>query len=381
MRSSNQFSTIPRSLAWLVGGLVFSLSACHTSSSNEPVVEPVPACKPPDIREVTLNEIQEKYTKLSDWCVLQNEGQTLKTLGDVVPYDVNTPLFSDYTLKFRTVWVPPGEQVAYSDTERFSFPAGTILTKTFAYAEDLQHPEGNRVLIETRVLLRTTNEWLAIPYIWNASQQEATLKLGGDFIEVKQKDKQGAPSTFSYLVPNKNQCIKCHSHNEVIDVIGPTARTLNRDYAYPSGNKNQLSYWNERGILRNAPDPSQAPRMVHWDDQSASTNDRARAWLEMNCGHCHNETGAARTSGLYLTVSEMDPARYGVCKAPVAAGAGSGGLKYGIVPGKPDESILVYRIESTNPEIMMPELGRALVHQEGVDLIRAWVAQLPGNCQ
>jgi hypothetical protein len=66
----------------------------------------------------------------------------------------------------------------------------------------------------------------------------------------------------------------------------------------------------------------------------------------------------------------------GVGKAPVAAGKGSGGRLYSIVPGKPDESILQFRIESTHPGIMMPEVGRKLVHTEGVELVRRWIAEL-----
>ena len=86
--------------------------------------------------------------------------------------------------------------------------------------------------------------------------------------------------------------------------------------------------------------------------------------------------GAARTSGLYLDHAQTEPAKFGVCKAPVATGRGSGGLSYDIVPGMPDMSILMYRISSTEPEIRMPELGRNLVHAEGVALIREWIEQL-----
>jgi hypothetical protein len=66
----------------------------------------------------------------------------------------------------------------------------------------------------------------------------------------------------------------------------------------------------------------------------------------------------------------------GIGKAPVAAGKGSGGRLFGIVPGKPEESILQYRIESTHPGIMMPELGRKLVHEEGVELVRQWISEM-----
>ena len=64
----------------------------------------------------------------------------------------------------------------------------------------------------------------------------------------------------------------------------------------------------------------------------------------------------------------------------MAAGQATGALFYDVVPGKPDESILLYRMLSTAPAIAMPEIGRSLVHDEGVDLVRAWIAGLSGDC-
>ena len=66
----------------------------------------------------------------------------------------------------------------------------------------------------------------------------------------------------------------------------------------------------------------------------------------------------------------------GIYKATVSAGAGTGGHTYSIVPGHPEESIMVYRMNSTNPGAMMPELGRSLIHQEGVALISEWIKEM-----
>ena len=32
---------------------------------------------------------------------------------------------------------------------------------------------------------------------------------------------------------------------------------------------------------------------------------------------------------------------------------------------------------STEPGVMMPELGRTLTHDEGLALVRAWIAEMP----
>ncbi|MEZ5491320.1 MAG: hypothetical protein R3F50_13505 [Gammaproteobacteria bacterium] len=100
----------------------------------------------------------------------------------------------------------------------------------------------------------------------------------------------------------------------------------------------------------------------------------------MNCGHCHNPYGAADTSALLLDGYTRTPRQMGLCKPPVAAGGGAGDRLFGIVPGEPEQSILLYRMQSVEPDEMMPELGRSLVHEEGLDLIRAWIEALEGSC-
>ena len=96
----------------------------------------------------------------------------------------------------------------------------------------------------------------------------------------------------------------------------------------------------------------------------------------MNCANCHQLGGPAQTSGLFLGFDQMNSKALGIMKPPIAAGRGSGIHKYTIVPGYPEESIMVYRINSTDPGIMMPELGRKLIHKEGLALIRQWIKEM-----
>ena len=106
---------------------------------------------------------------------------------------------------------------------------------------------------------------------------------------------------------------------------------------------------------------------------------RARAYLDVNCGHCHKPDGSASNSGLWLTWGEASPTRLGMLKHPTAAGRGAGELTYVIEPGDPGASILAYRMASTEAGIAMPELGRALEHGEGVALINQWIAEMPNG--
>ena len=64
----------------------------------------------------------------------------------------------------------------------------------------------------------------------------------------------------------------------------------------------------------------------------------------------------------------------------MAAGKGTGGHLDDIAPGHADASVLVFRMDSDDPSVMMPELGRSVVHREGVQLIRQWIDAQHGNC-
>ena len=123
--------------------------------------------------------------------------------------------------------------------------------------------------------------------------------------------------------------------------------------------------------------------MADWEDpETGSLEERAMSYVDANCAHCHNPHGPAGVSGLSLLYNESSKASLGICKPPVAAASGSGGREFSIVPGEPDSSIFIYRIESTDPGEMMPEVGRTLVHKEGVALLREWIsAMTPKGCQ
>lgn len=295
----------------------------------------------------------------------------------VVPYDITTPLFSDYAAKHRFVFVPDGAPAAYADEGPLDFPVGSMLVKTFSYPHDMRHPERGERLLETRLLIHKPEGWIALPYVWNAEQTDAELKVAGGTTDVEWIHDDGSTRAINYVIPNLNDCKACHEIGKKLVPIGPTARNLNKDYTYTKTTANQLEHWVKEGVLESLPPLDSIDRLAAWDDPNAGTLDqRARGWLDVNCAHCHNPAGPASTSGLDLRYTQTDPVKLGFMKTPVAAGVGSGKLYYDIVPGKPDESILVYRISSLNPGVMMPEVPRRLVHEEGVQLIREWIAAM-----
>lgn len=264
----------------------------------------------------------------------------------VTPYEITAPLFTDYAEKQRYVYTPEPVQAGEGVLQ---LPVGAALIKTFHY--------GDRK-VETRVLVHKESGWVGYPYVWNAAGTEAKLKLAGANVALETEH-----GPIDYRVPNFNQCSGCHVNAQgAVTPIGPKPRNL--------AIGGQLERLVAAGVLSDAPDVTPTP---DYRDASLPLDRRARSYLEANCAHCHAPGLPADTSGLYLNLEETRPLHLGIGKTPVAAGRGAGGLFVSIAPGAPEKSIMMYRMKSVDPGVMMPELGRSLIHAEGVQLIEDYI--------
>jgi uncharacterized repeat protein (TIGR03806 family) len=311
---------------------------------------------------------------LSEYGFFNGNIADLKPIERVLPYEVNAPLFSDYAEKARFIYLPEGKMLQYDANRAFSFPVGAVIIKNFFYYNDASKIDQGRKIIETRLLIKEEKGWKALEYIWNNEQTDAHLEVTGATLAVEWMDKNHKKRKFEYIAPNQNQCKGCHSFDGQFTPLGTTARQLNKEI----DGVNQLAHWAKSGWLQVPDDfnPEKAPKLANYLAKEISAEVAARSYLEGNCSHCHNPNGPASTSGMFLGIEENDPERLGIGKPPVAAGRGSGDRKYGIVPGKPEQSILVYRMESNDPGIRMPELGRQTAHEEGIALIKNWISQM-----
>lgn len=289
----------------------------------------------------------------------------------VVPYDLNATLFSDYALKKRFIYIPDGSIIPFDTSSVLTIPTGSVLIKHFYYELE----DGRLDYVETRLLIKRSDSWQPEIYEWNDEQTDAFRTIVGGTRSLT-VPVDGVSTTFNYLIPNQNQCINCHAYDGEIAPIGPSVHNLNKDYSYNSGLENQIDHWVSRGIME-APLLLNIPHYPQIDDLSASLDDRARAYLAVNCSSCHRREGSAANSGLYLEYENtIDSLSLGFWKTPVAAGEGSGGLTYVIHPGQGDQSILLYRMIADEVDERMPEIGRELLDQEGIDLIRDWIDSL-----
>ena len=297
----------------------------------------------------------------------------------VIPYDLNTPHFADYAALHRFVWMPEGSCCEYGPQGEIEFPVGSVLVITMGYKTDLRNPDLGEHIVETRLWMRRSSGWIGAQYAWNNETTEARLAVAGEKIDVAWTHTDGEPRHHTFRVPNRNQCMQCHEINDKLIPLGPIhARYLNKTYPYEQGERNQLEFWEQVGFLNGLPEIQEdIPRMAVWDDPSSgNVNSRARAYLDMNCSSCHRKGGIGFTSGLDLRYDQREPVKFGVFKTPVAAGRGAGNGRFVIEPGHPDRSILLYRLKSTDPGVRMPIVGRSMAHDEGVALIRQWIAEM-----
>ncbi len=338
--------------------LIFSLS-CSIKESKKEVAKETSWLMPDTAAYSAVGKI-----RLSDYGFFEGPLANLSPALRVFTYDINSPLFSDYALKKRFIFLPEGKQITYNSTDPFDFPESSVLIKNFYYSDE-QLGAGKGKIIETRLLIKTQDTWKSLPYVWNDEQTEAYLEVPGRTVPLTLLNEN---KNILYSVPTMMQCKSCHDSNGKMVLIGPSARQLNM-----SGQLEKLISMN---WIKNVPAPSDWPTLADYTDNSQPLPLRARAYLEINCGHCHNANGPAKNSGLDLTTTAHAPLAMGIFKASIAAGKGTGGLYYDIVPGNPDQSILLYRMQSVDPAIMMPELGKSIVHKEGVKLIADWISTL-----
>lgn len=370
---------------------------------------------------------------LSEWGLFSDIRNQVPEEG-VIPFEVTSPLFTDNALKHRFVTLTKGGKLEYSnDTTRWDSPVGTIYVKTFSYPPNLLDPEtdGLEQLIETRLLVHVTAEedrlscngaetcWQLHAYVYNDEMTDAICETGGAVVSVTYTDpvakecsddesacdsdedcagdatcdniQEAVPN---YAVPSSGACRRCHG-TEPSRSLGPSTGMLNRGNDYlDMPVANQINQLYALGMLEPAPGPM-GMRTTYVDPLAyteacqtpACFHEAARSWFDSNCAHCHAPDGEAAGTGLYLDYASMDPEgateadfrSWGVCKLPTSAGGVKdcpGGV-VDIVPGEPDTSILLCRIDSVDARQMMAPVGRSLIDDVGYNVIHQWITDLP----
>lgn len=322
--------------------------------------------------------------KLGDWPLF---GSSNSAYQEGVEYTLKQPAFSDHAGKIRKIYLPLGGEIRVHSKEGIlEYPVGTVVEKQFFYLtqdrkgcltngaveaiqayDPLAGQPTYRCMIETRLLHKQQHGWEPFVYMWDEKQIEARLTTGGGSVSVSlQVDNDSI--AFNYQIPSVGECAQCHMGalgvSAAFNLIGPSlVRRLDLVGA--------KMLFVEPRLIAGIASPSTDP----------SLELQAREYLDINCAHCHNPKGQAASSALYLGLEQRIGKNFGFCKRVVASGAGYADNVFVLTPGYPLQSILVSRMSSNEPKKKMPELGRAVIDKEGVDLISKWISTLEVGCK
>ena len=274
----------------------------------------------------------------------------------LLPYAVNSPLWSDGADKQRWFAIPDGARIEVNAQNDWNFPIGSVLVKTFRLQDRL---------IETRLMVRHEDgDWAGYSYEWNDAQTDAVLLPGG---KLKQVGDQ------SWLFPSRSQCLACHT--EVAGrSLGLETAQLNGDFLYPSTGRtaNQLSTLEHIGMFAaplGAP-PQALPRLADPMDKALPLDHRARAYLHANCAMCHQPGGPGRgpEDFRHTTPGESMGA---VMVLPTQSDFGIPDARL-IYPGRPQQSIVSHRLRTLELG-RMPPLASSVVDAAGTELVDNWI--------
>jgi uncharacterized repeat protein (TIGR03806 family) len=290
----------------------------------------------------------------------------------MIPYDVNTPLWSDGAEKRRWIALPGKAPITFREKGSWTFPAGTVLVKHFEFPQAGAPPRR----LETRVLFVAEDGGYGATYRWNDEQSDAELLSDALTEEIELQTLSGAQRV-AWTYPSQKDCLVCHTRNAGF-VLGVNTRQLNREMAYPQTGvvDHQLRAWRYAGTFANPP-PEQSlpslPKLAAIGDGSAPLEHRVRSYLDANCAQCHRPGGAR---GTFDARFDVPLARQGLVGGRlIAADLGISDAEV-VVPGSPERSMLYLRMNRRSDAFNMPPLATNCVDDEAMAVIAEWIKQL-----
>jgi uncharacterized repeat protein (TIGR03806 family) len=287
----------------------------------------------------------------------------------VVGYDVNVSAYADGAQKRRFVFLPPGTRLRMT-ADRWDVPVGAYLIKTFSFPVDVRDPSRGERLVETRFLVKTSDGFTASTYLWNDAQTDAVASGGNLDVPVSWTDDRGALHEALYHVPGTSQCSTCHAGR----ALGWRSSQLDHEGSYPDGTRNQIAHFVALGLL-DSPPPVHSTLSDPFG--TASLEARARSYLDANCSHCHGRGGSAEDTGLFWDLDHTAAQTLATCRPARTID----GNDHVLVPHRPEESVFISRLRSSDPDVRMPPVASSSPDQAGIALLSAWVSSLaPTPC-
>ncbi len=336
---------------------VCALAAACGEGSGEKPNEPSP--------EAEVPESVEPYPR-PDYALLSETGlyaelEAEELAPGVQAFAPEFTLWSDAAAKRRWVRLPVGASIDTSDPDRWQMPVGTKFWKEFS-------KDGVRV--ETRLIERFgegPSDYLMAAFVWRDDDSDAEVVIGGG----GQSDVRGT----AHDVPSEKQCRACHN-GEPGRILGFSALQLAHDgpglTLSELTNEERLSAAVEIGGGSITPTGDTATR-------------DALGYLHANCGHCHNLNGTAWPDTqmvLRLALAEQELEDSELFQSVVGRRMQyfrDTAVTHRVLPGNPDESGLLVRMQRRGPKEQMPPLGTEIVDEGGVAAVRQWISNLPAD--
>ena len=358
--------------------IAFLSASCNSDddAAYETIPEEIPA-----VSQVSVDLTQVPYATLSEYNFFTETLSDLNPSFDVVPYKPISILFSDFAKKSRFIWLPPGTKGTYNgDANNIELPVGSVIIKNFFYDNVL--PDNRRVIIETRLMIRKEEGWTFAEYFWNDDQTNAFLDTAGDGgFKYVEWIENGVQREFNYRMPSGSECFTCHKNNASNEPIGIKPQSLNSTYQFADGMQNQLQKWIDVGYLEDNL-PTNINTVIDYEDTSQPLELRVRSYVDINCASCHRDEGHCNYRPMRFAFDENNlQENLGVCVDPDQFLGNLASDQKLIKPGDPENSVILYRINTTEESERMPLLGRKLIHDEGVALLRDWIVSLEDPCE
>jgi len=301
---------------------------------------------------------------------------TLAPDPGLIPYTVNSPLWSDATVKKRWMALATNGYVTFATNGEWAFPNGVVFVKHFALATNDANPSQLKNL-ETRLLVIGTNGLAyGAGYKWRADNSDADLVQTFMNENIPIQTATGT-RTQVWSYPGRSDCLTCHTV-PAGSVLGLKTRQLNGNYAYPTlgTNDNQLRVWNQYGIFSQPIDEAAIPtysKMVSISDTNATLATRVRSYLDANCAHCHRPGGGVQAN--FDARFDTPLASQGIVSGPVQ---NTQGISKALVvaPGDLAHSLLYVRDNNVGTALQMPPLAKNVIDTNYIAVLSAWITGL-----
>jgi len=293
----------------------------------------------------------------------------------LIPYEVQSPLWSDGAGKRRFLVVPSTGTIGHRTTGAWDLPDGTILVKEFT----LELERGNAAsthALETRFLVRKAGAWNGYTYRWNDQQTEAHLLDASTIATFTVTDPQAPGGTVehTHYFPSRSDCTRCHTE-AAGGTLGLQTGQMNRAQAYGAVSDNQIRALEHVGLFGGCL-PARPASLPHWAnpaDTGASLDARARSYLAANCAHCHRPQGTAPT--VIDLRAEATFAQTLVCNATPQAGDFGVPNARIVSPGHAEQSVLWLRA-ALRDDGQMPPLATLIPDPLGSTVLEDWIRAL-----